>query len=270
MGHYKVGEFNAAQREGEVARLAEQARAIAVMERAALRDVGLPRSGVGIEVGCGPGFFAQGLTQALREELARGSDRSVDLSLVGVDYDGFVLREARSRLPVVRGDANALPFAPASFDFAYSRLFLRHVSDVDGVQAGISALVRPGGVVAAIDSSDSSLLLDPMPAGFAAIAAARRHWFDSRGGRADMGHMLPGVFVRAGLHDVRIRTIVIDTSTLPRAAFSQIVLAAFFQAAESTLGDPARLADASAAVADWVNDAAAYGTITLFVVGGRR
>jgi SAM-dependent methyltransferase len=254
MGHYRVGEFEAPAQ--EVSRLADQARVIAVKERAALTDVGLPTTGRGIEVGCGPGFFAG--------ELAR---ESPGLALCGLDYDPFVLNEARSRLPVVRGDANALPFAPGSFDFAYSRLFLRHVSDPLAVLRGIAALVRPGGAVAAIDSSDVSLLLDPTPADFLGIAAARRAWFDRRHGTADMGHQLHGLFVRAGLRDVRVRTVVLDSATVGRAAFCQIVITAFLQAAESVLNDQPRMAAANAAIAAWRDDPAAYGAITLFVVG---
>jgi SAM-dependent methyltransferase len=257
MGHYRVGEFDAPA--GEVARLGDQARVIAAEERAALAGVGLPATGRGIEVGCGPGFFAEALAA-----------ENPGMNLHGLDYDPFVLEQARTRFPVVRGDANALPFAAASFDFAYSRLFLRHVSDPLAVLSGIAALVKPGGCVAAIDSSDVSLLMDPVPADFAAIVAARREWFDRRNGTADMGHKLPGLFTRAHLRDVRVRTLVLDSARVGTAAFAQIVLTAFLQAAESVLADPARISAASAAVAAWKDDPAAYGAITLFVVGARK
>jgi SAM-dependent methyltransferase len=256
MGHYRVGEFEAPQ--GEVVRLAAQAELIAEQERVALRAVGLPDAGVGIEIGCGPGFFAEGLARSLP-----------GVDLWGMDVDPYVVREARQRLRVIRGDANALPFATARFDFAYSRLFLRHVSDPKAVLGEIARVVKPGKVVAAIDVSDASLLLDPVPADFAAVAAARHEWFDRRGGTADMGHKLPGLFVRAGLGDVQVRTVLLDTAAGGAGAFAQIVLTPFLQAAESVLNDPDRSGAAKRAVDEWTADPAAFGTITLFVVSGR-
>jgi SAM-dependent methyltransferase len=257
MSHYRVGGFKSP--EGEVSRLALQAELIAAQERAALQAVGLPPAGRGIEIGCGPGFFAEGLARS-----------SPDVDLWGVDVDPYVVAEASKRLRVVRGDANALPFGEAIFDFAYSRLFLRHVSDPAAVLAETIRIVKPRGLVAAIDVSDASLLLDPMPADFVAIAAGRHEWFSSRGGTADMGHKLPGLFSRAGLEDVQVRTIVVDTSACGCAAFFQIVLTPFLQAAESVLNDSPRINAATAALEHWVKDNASFGAITLFVVSGRH
>jgi SAM-dependent methyltransferase len=258
MGQYRVGEFKAPEQ--EVARLAEQARAIAAQEVAALAAVGLPEKGVGVEVGCGPGFFAEGL-----------KERRPALSLFGLDVDAYVLGEASRRLPVVRADAGgrSLPLAPGQLDFAYSRLFFRHVSDPALVLGAMKELVKPGGCLAAIDSSDLSLILDPVPADFEAIAAGRRTWFTRRGCSADIGHRLFGLFVRAGITDVKARNVVLDTSTIGTEAFAQIALTPFLQAAEPVLDDRPRFEAASRAVERWAANRASFGTITLYVVGGR-
>jgi SAM-dependent methyltransferase len=258
MEQYRVGQFEAPR--AEVSRLQGQAQLVSAQERAALAAVGVPTHGRGVEIGCGPGFFAEGLR---RDDLGR--------KIVGLDVDPFILKEARRRLPVVRGDGRGgLPFREAAFDFAYSRLFLRHVEDPVAALAGMRALVKPGGCVAAIDSSDASLLLDPVPADFAAVAAARREWFTRRGCSADVGHRLPGLFARAELSEVRVRAVVLDSAMVGREAFSQVVLTPFLQAAQPVLNDPARQAAAHAAVDRWIANAESYGAITLFVVGGRR
>jgi SAM-dependent methyltransferase len=258
MDQYRVGEFEAPR--AEVSRLQGQAQLISVQERAALAAVGVPTSGRGIEIGCGPGFFAEGLR---RDDLGR--------KIVGLDVDAYVLREARRRLPVVRGDGRtqALPFRPASFDFAYSRLFLRHVEDPAAALAGMKTLVKPGGCLAAIDGSDASLLLDPIPTDFAAVAAARREWFTRRACSADIGHRLPGLFARAELREVKVKAVVLDSATVGREAFAHVVLTPFLQAAQPVLNDPPRLAAATAAVERWIRSTESYGAITLFVVGGR-
>jgi len=257
VSQYRVGDFKAPRQ--EVSRLARQAQLLAVREREALLAVGFPSQGVGIDVGCGPGFFAEGLRRALPA-----------LELFGLDIDPYVLREARGRLPVARGEATALPFAEGRLDFACCRLFLRHVTDPARVLGVIGGLVKPGGFVGAIDASDASLLLDPMPADFATVAAARREWFTLRGCSADVGHRLPDLFVHAGIGAVAVRRVVVDSATIGREAFAQIVLVPFLQAAESVLGDPARHAAAACAVEEWTRDRAAHGAITVFVVGGRR
>jgi SAM-dependent methyltransferase len=258
MDQYRVGSFEAPR--AEIARLQGQAQLIAVQERAALAAVGLPTRGRGIEVGCGPGFFAEGLR---RDDLGR--------KIVGLDIDPLILREARHRLPVVRADAaaGALPFPGGSFDFAYSRLFLRHVADPARALEAMRALVKPGGCLCAIDSSDISLVLDPVPTDFPVIAAARSEWFTRKGCSANVGHRLPGLFVRGGLRDVKVRTVVLDSGAVGREAFAHIVLTPFLQAAQPVLDEPARLAAASAAVERWVAGQDSYGAITLFVVGGR-
>jgi SAM-dependent methyltransferase len=259
MDEYRVGSFEVPR--AEASRLHGHAQLIGVQERAALAAVGLPPRGRGLEVGCGTGSFAEGLR---RDDLGR--------KIVGLDLELLALREARHRLPVVRGDAaaGALPFPEASFDFAYSRLFLRHVPDPARALAAMAAMVKPGGSVAAIDSSDTSLMLDPVPLDFAVIAAARSEWFTRRGCSANVGHRLPGLFVRAGLRDTRVRTVVLDTATVGAETFAQIVLTPFLQAAQPVLDEPARQAAAIAAVERWAAAPDSYGAITLFVVGGKR
>jgi SAM-dependent methyltransferase len=258
MEKYRVAEFEAPDE--EVARLAEQAQLIAQQERAALQAVGAPSAGVAVEIGCGPAFFAQALRDAFPA-----------LRLFGLDIDAYTLSQARARLPVVRGDASAaLPLAPGRFDLVYSRLFLRHLADPAASLRSMLALLKPGGLLAAIDSSDASLLLDPLPDDWAAIAAARAAWFTRRGCSADIGHRLPGLFVRAGVEGVRVQTVVVDSHTVGRAAFAQIALQPFLLAADPVLADPPRLQAATAAVARWSADPSAYGAINLYVVGGRR
>ena len=256
MGHYRVGEFDAPA--GEVARLAAQADVIAGREQAALAAVGIPADGLGIEIGCGPGFVAAGLARS-----------RPGLRLFGFDIDAYVLAEARKRLPAIRGDANHLPFADASFDLVSSRLFLRHVSDPLHVAREMARLVRPGGCLAAIDGSDASLLMDPVPADFAVITEGRRAWFDTRGATADMGHKLPGLWQHAGLTDIRVQAVVVDSRTIGLPAFAEIVLTPFLQAAAES-AERTRYEAAASALQAWGRDPASFGSITLFVVGGRK
>jgi SAM-dependent methyltransferase len=91
-----------------------------------------------LDVGCGPGRHVLALA-------GRG------LSVVGVDISEAFLRLVRGG-PVARGDARALPVAPASFDAAISLCqggFGLVGGDGDGaVLVQLAGAVRPGGRVA--------------------------------------------------------------------------------------------------------------------------
>ena len=92
---YAIGQFRDA--DAEVARLRQQARAIAEVEDAAFRALGFPEVGVGLDVGCGPGFVAQRLRQA-----------RTGLRIIGLDLDRSALRLAREGGAALQASATAL------------------------------------------------------------------------------------------------------------------------------------------------------------------
>ena len=255
-GRYRAGTFSDPAK--EIERLQMQARFIAAREQAALLRVGLPLEGLGLDVGCGPGFFADGLQR-----------EHPGLEITGMDIDPIAVAEARRRLKTaIRGDINAMPFGIERFDFAYARLFLRHLPDPGLALAEIAACVKIGGRILAIDSADASLLLDPMPDGFKAVVSGRRQWFAERGCDGSIGYKLPGLFARSGLKDLAVETVVVDTQSVGREAFSKIALAPFLHAAEAVLGAGPHMVYATEAVERWAQAEDSFGTITLFIVGG--
>lgn len=96
-----------------------------------------------LELGCGPGRL-----------WAENADRlAADLHLVVTDYSLGMAREARDTLvpqlapPVAAAnvDAQALPFADASFDLVVANHMLYHVPDRPRAFAEIVRVLRPGG-----------------------------------------------------------------------------------------------------------------------------
>jgi ubiquinone/menaquinone biosynthesis C-methylase UbiE len=85
-----------------------------------------------LDVGCGSGDIARGLTRSARE---RGRPVAVTAS----DYSDLVLDIARARTPASepirfeRADARALPYADASFDVATCNLALHHFEPPEAV-----------------------------------------------------------------------------------------------------------------------------------------
>jgi demethylmenaquinone methyltransferase/2-methoxy-6-polyprenyl-1,4-benzoquinol methylase len=113
------------------------------LERAGLR----PGMRV-LDVATGTGLMARAARQL---GIAAGD-------LVGVDPSGGMLREAGDPLPfrAVRGVADTLPFADASFDFLCMGFALRHVTDLGATFAEYRRVLRPRGKLLVLEISRPS------------------------------------------------------------------------------------------------------------------
>ena len=91
-----------------------------------------------LDLCCGPGFVAD----AAASRRARAS---------GLDFSPAMLAEAQARFPALtftHGDAEAPPFAAASFDAVVSNFGIHHVPRPGLALAGAHRLLRPGGRIA--------------------------------------------------------------------------------------------------------------------------
>jgi demethylmenaquinone methyltransferase / 2-methoxy-6-polyprenyl-1,4-benzoquinol methylase len=117
--------------------------------RRALVSAVAPRAGQRVlDVATGTGMVAA-------ELLARA-----DCSVVGIDQSAEMLAGARSRftagaagsrVELVQGQAEALPFADASFDALTFTYLLRYVDDPAATVRELARVVRPGGRVASLE-----------------------------------------------------------------------------------------------------------------------
>jgi demethylmenaquinone methyltransferase/2-methoxy-6-polyprenyl-1,4-benzoquinol methylase len=115
--------------------------------RRALVSAVAPRDGQRVlDVATGTGMVAA-------ELLARA-----DCSVVGIDQSAEMLAGARarfaaagSRVELMEGQAEALPFADASFDALTFTYLLRYVDDPVATVRELARVVRPGGRVASLE-----------------------------------------------------------------------------------------------------------------------
>jgi SAM-dependent methyltransferase len=99
-----------------------------------------------LEVGCGPGHFAQALA----------SEPGIDLS--AIDISERMVELARSRgVAAQLGDVQHLPFDDASFDAVIAAWMLYHVTDLARGLSEIHRVLRPGGALFAVTNSDRHL-----------------------------------------------------------------------------------------------------------------
>lgn len=100
-----------------------------------------------LDIGCGAGNQSLCLMQQGFSVL------SADLSMEAVKVTRDYLGEAGKQPWAVNADAESLPLPDNSVDVCVCGLLLHHFPDLDSIAAEIRRVVRPGGVVVAIDAN---------------------------------------------------------------------------------------------------------------------
>jgi SAM-dependent methyltransferase len=134
-------------------------------------------------------------------------------AVVGLDNEPRMLEMARGsvgerglqNVQLIRGDAAASGLPKASFDFVHARLLLINMPNPEEVLQEMTALVRPGGVVAIQDVDWISWTCEPSHPAWdrliAILTAVRR----TRALDVFIGRRLPGMLRRLGLVDVQMK-----------------------------------------------------------------
>ena len=73
---------------------------------------------------------------------------------LGVDLSWGMLRAGRSELPLVQGDAQALPIAECSVDAVTCGYALRNVVELDALFSEMARVVRPGGRISLLEVAE--------------------------------------------------------------------------------------------------------------------
>lgn len=123
--------YNARYTQNPLAGVARELRALVKQSRA--REV--------LEVGCGTGRWVIELQPLVRR-------------IVGLDYSFGMLQQGQLQdreLLLVDGDANHLPFPPASFDLILSVNALQHYTDQRAFITEARRLLRAGGALAVVN-----------------------------------------------------------------------------------------------------------------------
>ncbi len=190
----------------EQRRLAEQGLMLQPITERLFRDAGLRRGMRVLDVGCGVGDVS-----CLAAEIV-GSHGAV----VGVDFAGAVLSTARSRAAsrgltwarFIEADITQVSLTDLGslrFDAVVGRLVLMYQTDPAAVLRRLSAMVRPGGVVAFLEGIALPPLAWPHRPLYAHTIERLLATFDRSGAKVDMGLRLHHAFVEAGLPEPESR-----------------------------------------------------------------
>ena len=185
----------------ELARLERQAAIFAGPTRALLERCGIGAGQRVLDLGCGAGD----VTLLVAEMVGPAGQ------VTGVDRAPEAVATARGRaaglglqhVTFVESTIDVLDI-PA-VDAVIGRFVLMHQASPSDVLARAARLVRPGGVVAMMESHLDALVRGwhswPVSAAYASVLELMLRTIAAAGGRTDMGLRLRGTFLEAGLPD---------------------------------------------------------------------
>ena len=219
---YRIEDLDA---EAELRRLEAQVRLVVPIEHRYLAEIGVRPGHTFIDVGCGPGFFAERCASELLDGGARGG------RVIGVDVDEKLIWLARKRaeestlpLEYVVGTGSSLPLPDATSDVTYARFLFQHLEHPEAVLQEMVRVTRPGGLVAILDTDDGSLLMHPEPVGFRRLIDASGAAQHARGGDRRVGRKLKRYLAAAGLEDSSARAHPFTTEDVGIDAFLEITV----------------------------------------------
>ena len=202
--------------------LAAQIEAIWPQEKSLLNFYRLPRNARVLDVGAGTGEFSARVAELLPEAHVLG----VELLPGSVERAREQHAALAPRLRFETGDAYQLAQPDNSFDLVANRHMIQSVPHVDRILAELVRVTRPGGRVHVLaeDYSMLHMMSGPLdPDVFwrkGPVEFAERTGTDSRIGRRAWTLMRA-----AGLKDVRVDYVVVDTLRVPRRVFADIITA---------------------------------------------
>ena len=207
--------------ESMIRTLAAQIEAIWPQEKKLVDFYRLPRNARVLDVGAGTGEFSARIAEAYPDAQVTG----VELLPASVE---FARRKHAALAPRVRfetGDAFHLAHPDDTYDLVANRHMVQAVPHVDRVLAELVRVTKPGGRVHVLAEDYTALHMmsgphDPDLLWRNVVDYAARTGTDARIGRQAWTLMRA-----AGLKEVRVDYVVVDTQRVPRKVFADIITA---------------------------------------------
>jgi SAM-dependent methyltransferase len=208
--------------ESMIRTLAAQIEAIWPQEKSLINFYRLPRNARVLDVGSGTGEFSARMAEAYPDAQVTG----VELLPASVEFARQKHASLAPRLRFEQGNAFAIAQPDDSFDMVANRHMIQSVPYVDRILAELVRVTRPGGHVHVLaeDYSMLHMMSGPLdPDVFwrkGPVEFSERTGTDSRIGRKAWTLMRA-----AGLRDVRVDYVIVDTLRVPRRIFADIITA---------------------------------------------
>ncbi len=216
-----------AQRERELERLRDQARAVWPIEARWLEAQGLADGMQVLDVGCGPGFVTERLAALNPNGRTVGLEPDPELA-----QHAEVLFAPYPELSLHVGSLARNDLPSNHFDFAYVRFVLQHLADPEEGLRGLYRLLKPGGRVVLADADDGLTAFYPEPSEVREIMRRAEGVQAGAGGDRCVGRKLPVLLERAGFTDVGFEVLPITSHKIGRTALFDIAFSFRLQRVE--------------------------------------
>lgn len=241
----------------ELKRLQSQAN-IASMEMKLLIEAGLPTHGKIVDIGCGPGYYAERIKKSNSE-----------LEIIGIDSDPVILEEARTRIKTVQADACSLPFEDNVFDGSIARFVLQHIQNPQLAVKEMVRVVKPGGVIIIIDTDNDLWLLDPEPALFSQVFSAYKYKAQQKGADPFIGRKLYRLLKDNSISNIHVGIHPITSCDIGTENFVQTILSGItMSSTDDELISKETIDVAQKNVISWGERDGSFGIVTVFLASG--
>ena len=169
--------------------------------KALLAKVGVGPGASFVDFGCGGGHVS---LEAARLVGPAGSVTGVDLDETKLDLARKAAEESElTNVRFLHGNASEVVEA-GSFDYAYARFLLTHLSDPVAVLGVMRDSLKPSGIVAVEDIDVSGAFCYPQNPHFRRLTELYSKVVRRKGGDPDIGHKLPSLLRQAGFEEIEV------------------------------------------------------------------
>ena len=202
--------------------LAAQIEAIWPQEKALINFYRLPRNARVLDVGAGSGEFSARMAEAYPDAQVLG----VELLEASVQYARRKHAAYVPRLRFETGDAYALAQPDNSFDMVANRHMIQSVPHVERILAELVRVTKPGGRVHVLAEDYTMLHMMSGPLDSDELWRKGPVEFSERTGTdSRIGRRAWTLLRAAGLIEVRVDYVIVDTLRVPRRIFADIITA---------------------------------------------
>jgi len=204
---------------GEIRRLGLQVNLFWKEEKKIYQSIRIPKEGRIIEIGSGPGFYSNKLSQLYPS--AEVTSFEYDKTFVEYHKD-FIAENGLSSIEVIQGDilGEEEMSGLKGFDLLVSRMVLEHLPNPESIFKKLISMVKPGGYLVILDNDFSNHLrtvphileLDKL---YDAYCRARLE----EGGDPYIGRRLPQLFMNEKLEEVQYKTVTAHTFKTDKSLF---------------------------------------------------
>lgn len=202
-------------------RLRQQAQAVRAIEAGILRSAGIQAEHDVLELGCGPGY----VTDLLSELAPEGSLYAVEPSpTLLAQVEGNVRNKPARGLYPIQAYGDRLPIPDCSVDFSYTRFVLQHVPHPQAIISEVYRVMRSGGRFCAVDSDDGLVVCFPEDPRVNQVLRTAQSAQADKGGDRFIGRKLQNMMTEAGFVNVKSRVLALTSTDLPFAVLFNILL----------------------------------------------